>query len=74
MEIREAVAIRIKEICKEKEITMYKLSALSGVPHSTLLSIFNGDSKNPGIVTIKKLCDALEITLAEFFESEQFIK
>ena len=51
---------------------MYRLSALSGVPHTTLISIMNGDSKNPGIMTIKKLSDAFGISLAEFFSSEAF--
>ncbi len=74
METREAVAERIREICEEKGITRYKLAALSGVPHTTLTSILNGTSKNPGIVTIKKLCDALGVTLAQFFKSELFNK
>ncbi len=56
----------------EKGMTMYRLSALSGVPHTTLISIINGDSKNPGIMTIKKLSDAFGISLAEFFSSELF--
>ena len=74
METREAVAKRIREICEEKGMTRYKLAALSGVPHTTLTSILNGTSKNPGIVTIKKLCDALGVTLAQFFKSELFNK
>ena len=72
METREAIAVRIKELCNEKGMTMYRLSALSGVPHTTLISIMNGDSKNPGIMTIKKLSDAFGISLAEFFTSEAF--
>ena len=72
METREAIAVRIKELCNEKGMTMYRLSALSGVPHTTLISNINGDSKNPGIMTIKKLSDAFGISLAEFFSSELF--
>ena len=72
METREAIAVRIKELCNEKGMTMYRLSALSGVPHTTLISIINGDSKNPGIMTIKKLSDAFGISLSEFFSSKLF--
>ena len=72
MEIREAVAARIKEICAEKNITMYRLGSLSGIPYSTLNSILNGRSKNPGIITIKKLCDAMEVSLSSFFDSDLF--
>ena len=35
-------------------------------------SILNGESQNPGTVTIKKLCDGLEITLGEFFSTPEF--
>ena len=38
----------------------------------TVYSILNEKSQNPGIVTIKKLCDGLEITLGEFFSTEEF--
>lgn len=72
MDTREATAIRISELCKEHGITPNGLSNLSGVPQSTVKSILNGESKNPGIVTIKKLCDGLEITLAEFFDTDIF--
>lgn len=73
MEIKEAIAIRIKELCKEKNITMYRLTKLSNVPHSTITSILDGTSRNPGTVTISKLCNALGITLSEFFDSELFM-
>lgn len=72
MNTREATAIRISELCKERGITPNGLSNLSGVPQSTVKSILNGESQNPGIVTIKKLCDGLEITLNEFFDTEVF--
>ena len=45
---------------------------LSAVPQATIKSILNGESKNPGTVTIKKLCDGLEITLGEFFSTPEF--
>ncbi len=48
------------------------LAHLSAVPPSTLKSILNGDSKNPGIVTIKLLCDGWGITLADFFDADCF--
>lgn len=73
MDTVKAAAERISELSKEKNITMYKLSMLSGVPHTTLTSILNGTSKNPGILTIKKLCDALDLSLSEFFDSDLFI-
>lgn len=72
MGIGQATQNRIRELCKERGITPNALGYLSGVPQATIKSILNGESKNPGIVTIKKLCDGLEITITEFFDTEEF--
>lgn len=72
MDTREAIANRIRSLCKERKITPNKLSSISAVPQATVKSILNGESKNPGAVTIKKLCDGLEITLGEFFSTQEF--
>lgn len=72
MGTREIVAERIRELCREKDITPNGLANLSAVSQSTIKSILNGESKNPGIVTIKKLCDAFDITLADFFNTDSF--
>ena len=72
MGARQAVADRILELCREKGITPNGLSNISAVPQATIKSILNGESQNPGIVTIKKLCDGFGITLGAFFSSEQF--
>ena len=67
MNTREAIAKRIIELCKERGITPNGLSNIAAVPQATIKSILNGESQNPGTVTIKKLCDGFEITLGEFF-------
>lgn len=72
MNTKEAVAERIKELCEQHELTINALANLAGVPPSTIYSMLNQKSQNPGIVTIKKLCDGLQITVRDFFESELF--
>ncbi len=72
MNTREAIAARILELCKERGITPNGLSNISAVPQATIKSILNGESQNPGTVTIKKLCDGFEITLGEFFSTPTF--
>ncbi len=72
MDTRTAVVNRILELCKEKNLTINGLARLSAVPPTTLKNILSGVSKNPGIVTIKLLCDGLEITLTDFFNTEEF--
>lgn len=72
MDTVEALAKRIEQLCKEQNITINGLSYISGVPNSTIKGVFYGRSKNPGIVTIKKLCDGLGMTLSQFFDTEVF--
>lgn len=72
MDTREAIVIRLRQLCRERKITVNGLSNIAGVSQSTVKSIMNGESKNPGTVTIKKLCDGLGITLGEFFSAPVF--
>lgn len=72
MDTRQAIANRIVELCKERNITPNALSYRAAVPQSTIKSILNDESLNPGIVTIKKLCDGLEISLSDFFNTDVF--
>ena len=72
MRLAEAVKNRILSLCDREHITLNKLSYLCGMTQSTLNNIVNGASKDPKISTIKKICDGLDMTLAEFFSSEEF--
>ena len=72
MNAKEAVAERIIELCAKQNIAINSLANISGVSPSTVYSMLNEKSRNPGVVSIKKLCDGLEITLREFFDSPLF--
>lgn len=72
MNTKEAVAKRIFQLCAEKNITVNALANLSGVTPSTVYSMLNEKSQNPGVVSIKKLCDGLDISVREFFDSDLF--
>ena len=72
MGIYDVVVKRIRDLCFEQGITPNALSYQSGVSQSTIKSILNGESKNPGIVTLKKLCDGLNISIIDFFNTEEF--
>ena len=72
MNTKNAVANRIIQLCNQKNIAINALANLSGVSPSTLYSVLNEKSQNPGIVTIKKLCDGLDISLREFFDADIF--
>ncbi len=70
--IGEAVRERIIELCREREISINKLSEMSGVTQSTVNNIVSGRNNSATVSTIKKLCDGLEITIQDFFNSQLF--
>jgi len=72
MTICEAVTKRIILLCDDQNITVNKLSTKAGVTQSTVDSILKGKSKNPGVCTIKKLCDASNISIIDFFNHPLF--
>ena len=72
MNTKEAVAKRILELCEEKHIAINALANISGVAPSTIYSMLNEKSQNPGVVSIKKICDGLEITVRDFFACDLF--
>ena len=67
-----AVRNRILQLCGEREISINKLATLSALPPSSVKNILYGKSQNPKLITIKMICDGLDITLGEFFSTAEF--
>ena len=67
-----AVRNRLLQLLGEHEMSIYKLAVESAVPPSSIKNILYGKSQNPGIVTIKMLCDGFGISLIEFFDTPEF--
>ena len=72
MNIGEAVKERILELCREHDISVNKLSSMSGVTQSTVNNIVSGRNNSATVSTIKKLCDGLGISIEDFFNSDLF--
>ena len=72
MTIAEATVKRLLELCSERNITINKISNISGITQSTVSDIVNGTTTNTGIVTITKLCDGFDISVRTFFDSPLF--
>lgn len=72
MTTKEAIAQRIIDLCNEHDMAINALANISGVSPSTVYSMLNEKSKNPGVISIKKLCDGLEISVREFFDCKLF--
>lgn len=73
MNVGQAVRERIAELCEEKHITINKLANISGITQSTLNNIMSGRNNSATISTIQKICDGLEITVTDFFDSPLFL-
>jgi len=72
MKIREAISKKITKICNERNISVNKLANISCLTQSTVEHLVNGDSKNPKLLTIIRICDGLDMTLHEFFSDDLF--
>ena len=74
MRVGEAVRLRILELCRERELSVNKLSGMCGLTQSTLNNIVSGRNNSATVSTVKKICDGLEISILQFFDSGKFGK
>ncbi len=72
MNVKDIVAKRFLELCNERKITVNELAYISGVTPSTAYSMMDNSRRDVSIITIKKFCDGLDITLGEFFSTKDF--
>ena len=72
MQVKEAIVFRFQQICRERNIAYNDLARRAGVSPSTVYSMLNAKSQNPGVVSLQKLCDGLGISLREFFDDDLF--
>lgn len=63
------VVERIRELCKSRSLTYYRLSKNSGIPYSTLSTMLN-KTNVPSLPSLMKICDGLDISLAQFFSDK----
>lgn len=72
MSVKDAVAQRIQNLCAQRNMTVNELANISGITPSTLYSLLDCRRRDVSIVTIKKICDGLEMPLEEFFAVPEF--
>ena len=72
MNVKDVVVKRFKSLCDERGIKINELANISGVTPSTAYSMMDESRRDISIITIKKFCDGLEITLGDFFSCEEF--
>ena len=72
MTVKDAVAKRFEQLCDQRGIRPNELATRAGVTPSTVYSMLDPSRQRVSIVTIKKLCDGLDITLGQFFSCALF--
>ncbi|MGN0547920.1 MAG: helix-turn-helix domain-containing protein [Acutalibacteraceae bacterium] len=72
LQIKQAIVLRMQDICNEKSIRFNELANRSGVTPSTVYSMMDSRRKDLSVSTLKKLCDGLEISIPDFFDSDIF--
>ena len=72
MAVKDAVVDRVRALCKERGIRPNELANISDVTPSTVYSLLDDRRRDASIITIKKLCDGLGLTLGEFFSTPEF--
>ncbi|MBE6946017.1 MAG: helix-turn-helix transcriptional regulator [Ruminococcaceae bacterium] len=72
MSVKDCVALRFQQICRERNMKINELANISGVTPSTVYSMLDPRRREVSITTIKKLCDGLNITLGVFFSTPEF--
>ena len=72
MRIKPAIVLRFQQLCRERGIKYNELATLSGITPSTVYSMMDDTRKDLSVITVKKLCDGLNITITEFFSTPIF--
>lgn len=72
MRSNEALRLRIRELCRVRGLTLNGLSRICGVTQSTLNNIVSGRNNSVTLSTLQKICDGLDMDLAEFFDTDLF--
>lgn len=72
MTVGEAIAKRIDEYIFARGITLYRFAKEAGIPVATLQNLYRGHTKSPTITVVLKICNVLNLTVGEFFDSELF--
>lgn len=72
MDTHKQISLRIQQLCAEHNHSIHSMARSAGIPPTTVKNIIYGNSQNPGVITIKLICDGLGISLYDFFDDDAF--
>ncbi len=74
MRLKDAIALRVNDLCRDNGMTIHKLSTETGVANSTLVDIIKANNNSVQIKFIYGICAGLDMSLSDFFNSPYFDK
>lgn len=74
IKIKDAIVERFRGLCAERDISFTQLARLAGMTPSTVYSMLEPERRDISAVTVKKLCDGLDISISDFFDCDLFRK
>ena len=72
MQLNKAVSLRLSELLEDKNMTQYQLYMKSGLPKSTISNVMNCSYESVKLRIIHEICQGLDISICEFFQSSLF--
>lgn len=72
MTVNDAVAKRISNLLREKNMSQYRLEQASGIQHGSMQCIMNGRNKTVTLSTVMMLARGFQMSLTEFLDDEVF--
>lgn len=72
IKIKDAIAERFRQLCTERDISYTELARLSGVTPSTVYSMLQPERRDVSVVTVKKLCNGLDMCIIDFYDCDLF--
>ena len=72
MKVSKAISIRIREIIKEKNLTLYRIEKVACIPHATMMGIVNAKRESCNVKTLILIIRTLGLTVSEFFDDPMF--
>lgn len=72
MKLSTAVALRISNILREKNMSRYRLEMDIAMPHNTMKTLMGERNSGVNLKTVMQIIRGLDMTTAQFFDDPIF--
>ena len=72
MKISTAVALRISNILRERNMSQYRLEKMIDMPHNTMKTLMHERNDGVNLKTVLQIIRGLDMTVAQFFDDPLF--